>query len=85
MCPQPKCAKKDVLDALLKHLGIEPSNVDTVEFLTFDAKPTPSHGEVSDDLESEPHDVVRFLHDGKALGSGMFFQVLYMINFWPCR
>lgn len=73
-----KCASKTVLDAVLKQLAIEPSAVDTVEFLGFEAKR-------SDGQPSESHDVVRFLHGGKALGGGMFFQVMYMIMFWPCR
>ena len=86
MCAQPKCARKEVLDALLRHLAIAPFNVDTIEFLGFDAKPTSPKDKLSgaDREAGAPQDVVRFLHGGKSLGGGMFFQAMYMILFWPC-
>ena len=87
MCPERMCAKRDVLHAVLKQLRIDPT---TVEFLGFDAKRTTDPKRAAteatepDDWPAGPHDIVRFLGEGKVLGSGMFFQVLYTILFWPC-
>jgi hypothetical protein len=81
MCDQPKCGDKKLLDALLSHLRVDPSRVDTVEFLGFVVDSGKSAGEPS----AESHDIVRFLGGGKMLASGMFFQAMYTILFWPCR
>lgn len=89
MCSRPDCVKKEALDALLRHLAIEPSNVDTVEFLEFDAQPTPSDDKVSgaEGELSEPLDeaMMRFLQGDKVLGEGMFDYTLGVTVFWPCK
>lgn len=87
MCELPKCAKKPVLEGVLRELKIDPGEVDMVEFLTIAARRDRSDGSVAteDDPDVYAHDIVRFLHQGKALGGGMFFQVMYTISFWPCR
>ncbi len=68
ICPQPKCPHKEALDALLRHLNVEPSTVDTVEHLAFVVKPQKAKLTSADGDLSEPqaHEVVRFLSDGKA-------------------